>query len=60
MASSNPGKLAEIRALLAPLEIEVVSQGELGIPDAEEPHFTFLENAPVSYTHLTLPTNREV
>ena len=53
MASSNPGKLAEIRALLAPLEIEVVSQGELGIPDAEEPHFTFLENALAKARHTS-------
>ncbi len=53
MASSNPGKLAEIRALLQPLEIEVVSQGELGIPDAEEPHFTFLENALAKARHTS-------
>ena len=53
MASSNPGKLAEIRALLAPLEIEVVSQGELGIPDAEEPHFTLLENALAKARHTS-------
>ena len=53
MASSTPGKLAEIRALLAPLEIEVVSQGELGIPDAEEPHFTFLENALAKARHTS-------
>lgn len=53
VASSNPGKLAEIRALLQPLEIEVVSQGELGIPDAEEPHFTFLENALAKARHTS-------
>ncbi|MBS0338615.1 MAG: RdgB/HAM1 family non-canonical purine NTP pyrophosphatase [Proteobacteria bacterium] len=53
VASSNPGKLAEIRSLLAPLEIEVVSQGELGIPDAEEPHFTFLENALAKARHTS-------
>ena len=53
VASSNPGKLAEIRALLAPLEIEVVSQGELSIPDAEEPHFTFLENALAKARHTS-------
>jgi XTP/dITP diphosphohydrolase len=53
VASSNPGKLAEIRALLAPLQIEVVSQGELGIPDAEEPHFTFLENALAKARHTS-------
>jgi XTP/dITP diphosphohydrolase len=53
VASGNPGKLAEIRALLQPLEIEVVSQGELGIADAEEPHFTFLENALAKARHAS-------
>jgi XTP/dITP diphosphohydrolase len=53
IASGNPGKLAEIRALLAPLEIEVVSQGALGIPDADEPHFTFLENALAKARHAS-------
>ena len=54
VASSNPGKLGEIRALLAPLEIEVLSQGQLGIADAEEPHFTFLENALAKARHASL------
>jgi XTP/dITP diphosphohydrolase len=45
LASSNPGKLREFGELLAPLGIEVVAQGELGVPDAEEPHATFVENA---------------
>jgi XTP/dITP diphosphohydrolase len=45
LASSNPGKLREIEALLAPLGIEVVPQSRLGIADAEEPHATFVENA---------------
>jgi len=53
VASSNPGKLAEIRTLLGPLGIEVVSQGELGIADAEEPHFTFLENALAKARHAS-------
>ena len=53
VASGNPGKLSEIRALLQPLEIEVVSQGELGIPDAEEPHVTFLENALAKARHAS-------
>ncbi len=53
VASSNPGKLAEIRALLSPLDIEVVPQGELGIPDAEEPHHTFLENALAKARHAS-------
>lgn len=45
LASSNAGKLREIRDLLAPLGVQVVSQGELGVPDAAEPHCTFVENA---------------
>ena len=45
LASGNPGKLREIRMLLAPLAVEVVAQAELGIGEAEEPHDTFLENA---------------
>ncbi len=51
VASGNPGKLAEIGALLGPLDIQVFSQGELGIGDAEEPHFTFLENALAKARH---------
>ncbi len=45
LASGNPGKVREIRALLDPLGIEVVPQSELGIAEADEPHPTFLENA---------------
>ena len=52
LASSNPGKLREIGALLAPLSIDLVSQSSLGITDAEEPHDTFLEKLPAA-TALT-------
>lgn len=45
LASNNQGKLAELRAMFAPLGIALVPQGELGIPEAEEPHRTFVENA---------------
>jgi XTP/dITP diphosphohydrolase len=45
LASSNAGKLREFRELLAPLGIEVVPQAELDVPDAREPHSTFVENA---------------
>jgi XTP/dITP diphosphohydrolase len=45
LASANVGKLREFRELLAPLSIEVVPQSELGVPDADEPHETFVENA---------------
>jgi XTP/dITP diphosphohydrolase len=53
LASNNPGKLGEIRALLAPLALEIVSQAELGIAEAEEPHATFLENALVKARHAS-------
>jgi XTP/dITP diphosphohydrolase len=53
LASSNPGKLREIGALLAPRAIEVVSQASLNIADAEEPHPTFLENALAKARHAS-------
>jgi XTP/dITP diphosphohydrolase len=54
LASGNPGKLAEIRAILAPLALEVVAQDSLGIAEAEEPHDTFLENALAKARHASL------
>src|SRR5574341_823684 len=45
LASSNPGKIREIRAILAPLAIEVIPQSHYAIPGADEPHGTFIENA---------------
>lgn len=45
LASNNAGKLAELRAMFAPLGLALVPQGELGVPEAEEPHRTFVENA---------------
>jgi len=53
LASANPGKLAEIEALLAPLAVEVVPQTALGIGEAEEPHCTFLENALAKARHAS-------
>ena len=53
VASGNPGKLAEIRALLGSLRIEVIAQGDLGIAEAAEPHFTFLENALAKARHAS-------
>lgn len=45
LASGNPGKLREFCEMLAPLGFEVVPQSELGVPEADEPHDTFVENA---------------
>lgn len=51
LASSNPGKLAEIREVLADSGIELVAQGEFGIGDAEETGTTFVENALIKARH---------
>lgn len=51
LASNNAGKLAELQALFAPLGIELVRQSELGIPEAPEPHRTFVENALAKARH---------
>jgi XTP/dITP diphosphohydrolase len=53
LASSNPGKLREIGALLAPLSIELIPQHRLNIPEADEPHASFLENALVKARHAS-------
>ena len=45
LASNNATKLAELQTLFAPLGLQLVPQGSLGIPEAEEPHLTFVENA---------------
>jgi XTP/dITP diphosphohydrolase len=45
LASNNPGKLAELQAMFAWLDIELVRQGDLGVPEADEPYRTFVENA---------------
>jgi XTP/dITP diphosphohydrolase len=51
LASNNQKKLKELRSLLGKLEIELVAQGELGVSEAEEPHFTFIENALAKARH---------
>ena len=51
LASNNPGKLAELRAMFAPLGVDLVAQGELGIPEAPEPYQTFVENALAKARH---------
>ena len=51
LATANAGKLAEFRRLLDGAEFEVVAQSDLGIPPADEPHSTFLENALAKARH---------
>jgi len=45
VASHNPGKVREIRELVAPHGLSVVSAGELGLPEPEETGDTFVANA---------------
>jgi XTP/dITP diphosphohydrolase len=45
LASNNAGKLKEFAQLLAPIGFELHPQGEFNVPEAEEPHKTFVENA---------------
>lgn len=56
LASNNAGKLRELSAMLAPLGIEVVTQGSLGVSEAEEPHATFVENALAKARHAARET----
>jgi len=51
LASNNAGKLREFDALLAPKGWTLVPQGELGVPEAPEPHPTFVENALAKARH---------
>ena len=51
LASNNAKKMKELNALLAPLGFEVIPQGQLGIPEAEEPYCTFVENALAKARH---------
>ena len=53
IASNNPGKLREFQFLLQPLGIEVLTQAQLGIGEAEEPHPTFIENALAKARHVS-------
>lgn len=54
IASNNPGKLREIGAILAPLDFEVLPQSAFNIPEAEEPHCTFIENCLAKARHASL------
>lgn len=53
LASNNAGKVKEFQALLTPLNFEVIPQGALGIPSAEEPYHTFIENALAKARHAS-------
>lgn len=51
LASNNAGKLKEFSELLAPIGFDLRTQGEFNVPEAEEPHPTFIENALAKARH---------
>ena len=51
LASNNAGKLREFGQMLASIDIEVLPQAHFNIPEAEEPHVTFVENALAKARH---------
>lgn len=53
IASGNQGKLREIAHLLSPLNIDIVPQSALNVPECEEPFCTFIENALAKARHAS-------
>jgi XTP/dITP diphosphohydrolase len=51
LASNNPGKLKEFSEMLTPIGFTLHAQGEFDVPEAEEPHPTFVENALAKARH---------
>jgi XTP/dITP diphosphohydrolase len=51
LASNNAGKLKEFSEMLTPIGFSVHAQSEFNVPEAEEPHPTFVENALAKARH---------
>jgi XTP/dITP diphosphohydrolase len=58
LASNNAGKLKEFAALLSAINFDVHAQGEFNVPEAEEPHVTFVENAIAKARHAARLTGK--
>ena len=56
LASNNAKKLAELKDMFAPLALDIVTQGSLGVSEADEPHHTFVENALTKARHAARHT----
>jgi XTP/dITP diphosphohydrolase len=57
IASGNTGKIRELEHLLKPLNLEIIPQAALDVPEAEEPYATFIENALAKARHASQHTN---
>ena len=53
LASNNAGKLKEFNELLSTVGFSVHAQGEYAVPEADEPYFTFVENALTKARHAS-------
>jgi XTP/dITP diphosphohydrolase len=57
IATHNPGKLAEMRELLAPYGIDAISAGELDLPEPDEDGMSFRDNARIKAQAAALATD---
>ncbi len=53
LASNNAGKLKELQSLFEPLGLSLLPQSSFGVPEAEEPFHTFVENALAKARHAS-------
>lgn len=58
LASGNPGKLREFRQMLEPAGYRVVPQSDYQVSEADEPYFTFVENALAKVRHVARQTGK--
>jgi XTP/dITP diphosphohydrolase len=56
LASNNAKKLSELQALLGGLQVQWVTQGSLGVAEADEPFYTFIENGLAKARHAAAAT----
>lgn len=56
IATGNKGKLREIQHILGDLQIEIIPQSAFNVPECEEPHCTFIENALAKARHASKHT----
>lgn len=56
LASNNAGKLTELKAMLAPLNIEVLPQSQFAVTEVDETGLSFVENAILKARHASRQT----